>query len=55
MQEYRLYCLDGAGRIGLAEWIEAADDAHAVSRPVSKTCRTQMRSLARAEASGSPR
>ena len=30
MQQYRLYCLDGAGRIGLAEWIEATDDVHAV-------------------------
>jgi hypothetical protein len=30
MQDYRLYCLDGAGHISLAEWIEAANDADAV-------------------------
>ena len=30
MQTYRLYCLDGAGKIGLAEWIEAADEADAI-------------------------
>jgi hypothetical protein len=32
MREYRLYCLDGAGRIGFAEWIEAADDEQAVAK-----------------------
>lgn len=30
MRHYRLYCLDETGRIGLAEWIEAADDADAI-------------------------
>jgi hypothetical protein len=30
MQDYRLYCLDGAGNISLAEWIEADDDVDAV-------------------------
>ena len=30
MASYRLYCLDGAGRIGFAEWIEASDDAEAL-------------------------
>jgi hypothetical protein len=30
MAEYRLYCLAGAGRIRLAAWIEAADDADAI-------------------------
>ena len=30
MASYRLYCLDGAGEIELADWIEAADDADAV-------------------------
>ena len=30
MQHYRLYCLDAAGSIGFAEWIEAPDDAAAV-------------------------
>jgi hypothetical protein len=30
MQHYRLYCLDGVGSIGLAEWIEAPDDADAI-------------------------
>jgi hypothetical protein len=32
MKDYRLYCLDGAGNISLAEWIEAADDADAVGQ-----------------------
>lgn len=32
MASYRLYCLDGAGRIDLAEWIEADSDAHAVAQ-----------------------
>jgi hypothetical protein len=30
MTSYRLYCLDGAGRIGFAEWIEAPNDSDAV-------------------------
>jgi hypothetical protein len=30
MPEYRVYCLDGAGHISLAEWIEARDDADAI-------------------------
>jgi hypothetical protein len=32
MSDYRLYCLDGAGRISLAEWIEAADDEAAIAK-----------------------
>jgi hypothetical protein len=32
MQDYRLYCLDSAGNISLAEWIEAEDDADAISQ-----------------------
>lgn len=31
MTSYRLYCLDGAGQISLAEWIEAEDDVRAVT------------------------
>ncbi len=30
MANYRLYRLDGAGNISLAEWIEAADDDDAL-------------------------
>ena len=30
MANYRLYCLDGAGKISLANDIEAGDDAEAV-------------------------
>jgi hypothetical protein len=30
MRDYRLYCLDGAGKITGAEWIEAASDDEAV-------------------------
>ena len=32
MPAYRLYQLDGAGRISAAEWIDAADDAEARSK-----------------------
>jgi hypothetical protein len=32
MREYRLYCLDKAGKIGFAETIEATDDQDAVSQ-----------------------
>ncbi|HKX91858.1 MAG TPA: hypothetical protein VJM15_05460 [Sphingomicrobium sp.] len=31
MGHYRLYCLDGAGRVETAEWIEAADDQAAIA------------------------
>jgi hypothetical protein len=31
MADYRLYCLDGAGRIGSGEWIEADSDAAAIA------------------------
>jgi hypothetical protein len=30
MPDYRLYCLDGAGRISLADWIEAETDEEAI-------------------------
>lgn len=29
---YRLYCMDGAGKIDLADWIEAADDEEAIRK-----------------------
>jgi hypothetical protein len=32
MAEYRLYCLDGAGRISLAEWIDADTDEEAIAK-----------------------
>ena len=32
LQSYRLYRLDGAGKITSAEWIEAADDEQAASQ-----------------------
>jgi hypothetical protein len=32
MADYRLYCLDGGGRIGLAHWMEASDDDDAIAR-----------------------
>ena len=28
---YRVYCLDGAGRISLADWIEAENDQEALA------------------------
>ena len=43
MPDYRLYCLDGAGHIGLADWIEADDDDGAIAearklRPKANRC-----------------
>ena len=32
MVAYRFYCLDGAGTIGQAEWIDAEDDDDAVRK-----------------------
>jgi hypothetical protein len=31
MASYRLHCLDGAGHIALAEWLEAEDDTQAIA------------------------
>ena len=31
MVDYRLYCLDGAGRIGFADWIQAESDEQAIT------------------------
>jgi hypothetical protein len=30
--EYRLYCLDALGRIGMAEWIDAENDQDAIQQ-----------------------
>jgi hypothetical protein len=30
MTAYRVYCLDGAGKVWSAEWVEAEDDAAAI-------------------------
>ena len=32
MPDYRLYCLDGEGRISLADWIEAETDEEAIEK-----------------------
>ena len=32
MPDYRVYCLNGAGRIELADWISAPDDDDAVQQ-----------------------
>jgi hypothetical protein len=32
MADYRFYCLDGDGRIGLADWIVADTDEQAIAR-----------------------
>jgi hypothetical protein len=29
---YRVYCLDGTGKIATAEWLEAEDDADALAQ-----------------------
>lgn len=31
MPSYRLYCLDGSGKIATAEWLEATDDSEALA------------------------
>ena len=31
METYRLYCLDGVGKVASAEWIEADDDDAAIA------------------------
>ena len=31
MAEYRIYCLDGNGRIGFAQWFDADTDDEAIS------------------------
>ena len=31
MRDYRLYCLDGAGKITSAEWLEAQSDEEAIT------------------------
>jgi hypothetical protein len=43
MVDYRIYCLDGAGNIGLADWIQADSDEEAVLKareikPNSRKC-----------------
>jgi len=43
MADYRLYYLDGAGHIGLADWIEARSDEDAIrearkQRPNAHIC-----------------
>lgn len=32
MADYRVYCLDGDGHIGLADWIDAESDEEAMTR-----------------------
>ena len=43
MPTFRLYCLDGAGHIDLAEWIEASSEEDAIAqaramRPEATKC-----------------
>lgn len=44
LPSYRLYALDGAGRIASAEWIDAADDAEArsIAKDQSKVGRYEL-------------
>ena len=32
MSDYRLYCVDGGGNIGFADWIQASTDEEAISK-----------------------
>jgi hypothetical protein len=36
LPSYRLYCLDGAGKITTAEWLDAADDSDAVRQAAER-------------------
>ena len=38
MPAYRLYCLDGAGRIQSARWIAADDDGQALLYAAAQEC-----------------
>lgn len=44
MSDYRLYCLDGLGKITAAEWIEATGDAEAVmvARSLKKNVKCEL-------------
>jgi hypothetical protein len=49
MPDYQLYCLDGDGHIGLADWIEADTDEEAVKkarelRPDAHRCEIWLKS-----------
>jgi len=59
MVAYRVYCLDGAGHISLADWIEAKDDDQAIAgarkvRPEAHKCEIwdKKRLVARLNGSG---
>ena len=43
MSSYRVYCLDGAGQISLADWIDAESDEDAITKARS-TCPDKGRS-----------
>jgi len=32
MADYRVYCMDGSGKITLAHWVEASDDDDAIRK-----------------------
>ena len=50
MADYRIYCLDGHGHIGLADWIEAETDDEAMKiartmRPNAHRCEIWLKNL----------
>jgi hypothetical protein len=59
MASYRIYCLDGTGHIGLADWFEAETDERAIlkareMRPDANKCEIWQKSrlVARLNAGG---
>lgn len=49
MADYRLYCLDGNGHIGLADWVQADSDEQAIDaarklRPDAHRCEIWLKS-----------
>ena len=60
MTDYRLYCLDGDGRIDFAQWLRAANDDEALSeaqrlRPGAVRCEVWQRNRLVAALNGAGR
>lgn len=57
MADYRLYCLDGEGKLGLVDWITAETDEDAIHearqlRPDAKKCELWLKSRLVAKLNG---
>ena len=52
MADYRVYCMDGSGKITVAHWVEATDDHKPSESQSSKRRRSAVRDLAEKPARG---